>query len=221
MSDERKNPRLFERVRTARGRKASSTRWLQRQLNDPYVKQAAKDGYRSRAAYKLSELQEKFALIPKRGTVIDLGAAPGGWTQVALRYADTVIGIDLLEMEPVENATLIQGDFTEEEGEAAVRAALNGGRAHCILSDMAASSCGHQATDHLRTLALCEIAYAFCEGHLAAGGAFVAKLFQGGAEKELLDALRADFTKVRHVKPAASRKESSELYLVCTGYKGL
>lgn len=215
-----KNSRTFTRVRSARGRSPSSTRWLQRQLNDPYVKQAAADGYRSRAAYKLQELQEKCGLILRDRPVVDLGAAPGGWTQIALQYTRRVIAIDLLEIEPIAGATLLHGDFTEEEGLKAVHEAMGGKRAGCILSDMAAPTCGHPGTDHIRTLGLCEIAHDFCKGHLEEGGSFAAKLFQGGAEKELLDALKSDFAKVRHFKPAASRKESSELYLVCTGYRG-
>ena len=211
---------LTQRVKTARGRKLSSALWLKRQLNDPYVRRAKEMGYRSRAAFKLVELDDQFALLRPGARVADLGAAPGGWTQVALeRGAGAVVGVDLLEMEPVAGAVLLQGDFTDSEVVEAVRAAL-GGPADVVLSDMAANATGHRATDHLRVVALVEAAALFAEEALAPGGAFVAKVFQGGAEGELLARLKRSFAKVRHAKPPASRPESPETYLVATGFRG-
>jgi 23S rRNA (uridine2552-2'-O)-methyltransferase len=211
---------LAQRVKTARGRKLSSTLWLERQLNDPYVARAKAHGYRSRAAYKLLELDDRFHLLKPGARVVDLGAAPGGWAQVALeRGAAKVVGVDLLEMEPIAGATLLVGDFTDPETVAAVRAAL-GGAADLVLSDMAANTTGHRATDHLRVVALAEAAAAFAEDVLAPGGGFVAKVFQGGAEGELLARLKSRFASVRHAKPPASRKGSPETYLVATGFKG-
>jgi 23S rRNA (uridine2552-2'-O)-methyltransferase len=211
---------LVQRVKTAKTRSASSTRWLERQLNDPYVERAKAEGYRSRAAYKLAELDDRFGLIEKGARVVDLGAAPGGWCQVALeRGASKVVGVDLLEIEPIKGATLLVGDFNEEAVVEAVKAAL-GGQADLVLSDMAANTTGHRATDHLRVVALAEAAAQFAEETLAPGGAFVAKMFQGGAEGELLARLKSRFDKVRHAKPPASRPGSPETYLVAMGFKG-
>jgi 23S rRNA (uridine2552-2'-O)-methyltransferase len=211
---------MVQTVKTAKKRKQSSTLWLKRQLNDPYVERAKAQGYRSRAAYKLAELDDKFALLRKGSRVVDLGAAPGGWCQVALeRGAAKVVGIDLLEMEPIAGVTLLQGDFTEAPAVAAVKAAL-GGEADLVLSDMAANTTGHRGTDHVRVIALAEAAALFAEETLAPGGAFVAKMFQGGTEAELLAHLKARFDKVRHAKPPASRSGSPETYLVATGFKG-
>lgn len=211
---------LTQRVKSAKGRKASSTRWLQRQLNDPYVERAHAEGYRSRAAYKLTELDDKFHLIRPGMRVADLGAAPGGWTQVALRRgASKVIGIDLLEIDPIPGAELMVLDFTEEGADETVKAAL-GGEADLVVSDLAPWTTGHKATDHIKIVALVELAVDFAYDVLAPGGAFVAKVFQGGTEKELLDGLKQRFTKVKHAKPDASRSESAEIYLVATGFKG-
>ncbi|WP_027284329.1 RlmE family RNA methyltransferase [Rubritepida flocculans] len=208
-------------LRSTRGRSTASQRWLSRQLNDPYVKAAKAAGWRSRAAFKLIELDDRFGLITPGCRVVDLGAAPGGWTQVALRRggpAARVVGLDLLEMEPIPGATLLRGDFQEEAAEAAVRAALDG-PADLVLSDMAPNTTGHTATDHLRIMALAELALDFALKVLRPGGAFVAKLFQGGAEREMLARLRRHFAEVRHAKPPASRKESAETYVVATGFR--
>lgn len=211
---------LAVRVKTARGRKMSSTLWLQRQLNDPYVRRARAEGYRSRAAYKLLELDERFALLSGAKVVVDLGAAPGGWCQVAVqRGAKTVVGIDLLEMDPMDGVTLIQGDFTDEASVEAVRAAV-GGPANIVLSDMAPNTSGHRETDHLRTVALVEAAAEFAQSALKPGGAFVAKTFQGGAGAQLVAQLKTRFTKVRHAKPPASRAGSPETYLIAQGFRG-
>ena len=213
------------RVKTARGRSKSSTRWLQRQLNDPYVAEARRLGYRSRAAFKLLELDDKFRFLKPGIRVVDLGAAPGGWTQVAVRRAITptrsgrVIAVDILAMEPVEGAEVLMLDMLAPDAPDRV-AALLGGRAEVVLSDMAAPTTGHRSTDHLRTLALAEIAFDFACRVLAPGGTFVAKMFQGGAQGELLDRLKRAFARVRHVKPPASRDESPETYLVATGFRG-
>ena len=213
------------RVKTARRRSASSTRWLERQLNDPYVAEARRLGYRSRAAFKLIELDDRFRFLKPGARVVDLGAAPGGWTQVAAARvrADTgkgkVVAIDLLPMDALPGATLITRDFLEAGAPAAIREAL-GGKADLVLSDMAAPATGHAATDHRRIMALAEAAYAFAAEVLAPGGAFVCKVLQGGTERALLDALKAAFESARHVKPPASRSESAELYVVALGFRG-
>ena len=209
------------KLRTARGRTTQQQRWLQRQLNDPYVKAAQRDGWRSRAAYKLIELDDRFKLIRPGTRVLDLGAAPGGWSQVAVRRgAAQVVGLDLLPMEPVAGAVLLQGDFMDDAMPARLTEAL-GGPADLVLSDMAPNTTGHAATDHIRIVALAELALHFARCVLAPGGGFVAKVFQGGSEKQMLDPLKRDFATVRHAKPPASRKESSELYVVATGFRGL
>jgi 23S rRNA (uridine2552-2'-O)-methyltransferase len=206
-------------VRTAKGRSAASQRWLARQLNDPYVAAARQQGWRSRAAFKLTELDERFRLIRRGARVVDLGAAPGGWTQVAVRRGATrVVGIDLLPVDPVPGAVMLQGDFTDPELQQRLVVEL-GGKADLVLSDMAPNTTGHAATDHLRIMALAEAALAFALDVLADGGGFVAKVFQGGAEKTMLDTLKRHFASVRHAKPPASRKESSELYVVGTGFR--
>lgn len=214
------------RVKTARGRKNSSQRWLQRQLNDPYVHQAKAMGYRSRAAFKLEQLDDKFSFLKKGSIIVDLGMAPGGWTQVALDRTTNatktgqVIGIDLLPVDPLAGAQIFQGDFLEPEQRQTLKDACHG-KADVVLSDMAASTTGHASTDHLRTVALADIAYGFAKEVLKTGGTFVAKVFQGGTDQELLNALKKDFTQVRHYKPAASRKESPEMYVVALGFKGI
>lgn len=208
------------RVKTARHRSASSARWLERQLNDPYVAEARKRGFRSRAAFKLLQLDEKFHILKRGQRVVDLGAAPGGWTQIAVQKgAGTVIGIDLLEVEPVPGATIIQLDFLDPSAPGTLKALLDG-PADVVLSDMAANTTGHTQTDHLRIMGLAEAAYAFAAEVLAPGGAFVCKLFKGGAEKGLADALKRDFAVVRNAKPAASRADSAESYIVATGFRG-
>ncbi|GAN81682.1 RlmE family RNA methyltransferase [Acidocella aminolytica] len=207
------------RLKNARKLSTSSQRWLQRQLNDPYVTAAKVHGWRSRAAFKLIELDEKYKLIGKNPRVLDLGAAPGGWSQVALaRGASKLVGIDLLEIQPVSGADFIKGDFLEEGMEARLTEML-GGKADLVLSDMAPNTSGHVATDHLRIMALAEAALAFACDVLAPGGGFVAKLFQGGAEKEMLMTLKRRFSNVKHAKPPASRKESKEMYVVATGFR--
>ncbi|NUB04690.1 RlmE family RNA methyltransferase [Azospirillum sp. Vi22] len=217
--------RATVRVKSAAKRTTSSARWLERHLNDPYVHEATKRGFRSRAAFKLLQLDEKFHLLGPGKRVVDLGAAPGGWTQVAVDKVQTaregwkVVGLDILPMDPVPGATTMQADFLEGGAAERLKEAL-GGPADVVLSDMAAPTIGHQSTDHLRIMALAEAAYDFAEEVLAPGGAFVAKLFQGGAEKSLLERLKRDFTTVRHAKPPASRAESSETYVVATGFRG-
>lgn len=208
-----------QRLRTARGRSVSQQRWLSRQLNDPYVLRAKKDGWRSRAAYKLIELDDRFALIERGARVLDLGAAPGGWSQVALRRgAGRVVGIDLLEIEPITGATLVQGDI-EADGMVERLLGMLEGQADLVLSDMAPNTTGHNATDHLRIVGLAELALEIALDCLADGGGFVAKVFQGGSEREMLDRMKRRFRTVRHAKPPASRKESSELYVVATGFR--
>ncbi|EGY00760.1 Ribosomal RNA large subunit methyltransferase E [Nitrospirillum viridazoti Y2] len=212
---------LTVRVKTAAKRSVSSARWLERQLNDPYVAEAKKRGYRSRAAFKLLQLDEKYHLLKPGTRVVDLGAAPGGWTQVAVEKVRgaKVVGLDILGMEDVPGAITMQMDFLLPEAPDQLKAAL-GGPADVVLSDMAAPTTGHPKTDHLRIMALADAAYAFAAEVLAPGGAFVAKLFQGGAERSLLDLLKRDFAVVRHAKPPASRADSSETYVVATGFRG-
>jgi len=209
------------RVKTARKRTASSTRWLERQLNDPYVKQAKAAGYRSRAAYKLIELDERFHLLKGAQRVVDLGIAPGGWSQVVRQRAPkaAVVGIDLLETEPIEGVTILQMDFMAEEAPAALAEPL-GGPPDLVLSDMAANTVGHKQTDHLRTMGLVEAGAWFAVENLAPGGAFVAKVLAGGTDAELLALLKQHFKTVKHAKPPASRKGSSEWYVVAQGFKG-
>ncbi len=210
-----------KRVKTARGRTASSTRWLSRQLNDPYVRQAKAEGYRSRAAYKLIELDEKFAVLKGVHRVIDLGVTPGGWSQVVrkLRPKAVVVGIDLLETEPLDGVTLLQMDFMDDAAPAALAEAL-GGKADLILSDMAANTVGHKQTDHLRTMGLVEAAAWFAVDNLEAGGAFISKVLAGGTDADLLAFLKKHFRTVKHAKPPASRKGSSEWYVIAQGFKG-
>ena len=209
------------RVRTARKRTASSTRWLQRQLNDPYVKQAKAEGYRSRAAYKLIELDEKFGLLKGAERIVDLGIAPGGWSQVARRVRPkaTVVGIDLLETEPIEGVTIFQMDFMDDGAPRLLEEAL-GGKADLVMSDMAANTVGHKQTDHLRTMGLVEAGAWFAIENLEMGGTFLAKVLAGGTDRDLLDLLKKHFRTVKHAKPPASRKGSSEWYVIAQGFKG-
>jgi 23S rRNA (uridine2552-2'-O)-methyltransferase len=214
------------RVKTAGRRKPSSTQWLERQLNDPYVSEARRLGYRSRAAFKLIQLDDRFHFLKPGARIVDLGCAPGGWTQVAAARVKAeagrgqVVGMDTLATDAVPGALLLQQDFLAATAPDALRAAL-GGAADVVLSDMAAPTTGHAATDHLRVMALADAAYAFAREVLAPGGTFVAKVFQGGAERELLDLLKRDFASLRHVKPPASRAESSEVYVVAQGFRGV
>jgi len=216
-----------EKVKTARGRKYSSKLWLQRQLNDPYVIEARRQGFRSRAAFKLVELNEKFDILKSGARVVDLGAAPGGWCQVAAQIVlkgkngghGKVIGLDIQDMDVLEGVTLFHHDFTAAEAPGLLKAAL-GGDADVVLSDMAAPATGHTATDHVRIMGLCEMALDFAIEVLAPGGLFLAKVLQGGTEDELLATMKKHFTTVKHAKPPASRSDSAEMYVIATGFKG-
>lgn len=209
------------KVKSARGRKSSSTRWLQRQLNDPYVAEAERLGYRSRAAFKLLEMDEKLHLIKPGMTVLDLGAAPGGWLQVAVeKGAKTVVGIDLLPVDELPGVTCLQMDFMADDSPEALITALGGG-VDLVLSDMAPNTTGHKDTDHLRIMALVEVAYYFARDILNEGGAFLAKVRQGGTQHELLALMKKDFQTIKHIKPPASRKESAEQYVVAMGFKSI
>jgi len=211
---------LSVNVKTARQRSHASTLWLHRQLNDPYVARARAEGYRSRAAYKLIEIDEKFGLIKKGARVVDLGSAPGGWCQVAVKAGGArVIGIDYLGMDAVAGAEVLKLDFLEDGAPEELKNLL-GAAADIVLSDMAAPTTGHRPTDHLRIVALAEAALDFAEDVLASGGSFVCKVFQGGAEGELLARLKQDFASVKHAKPKASRAESAEMYVVAMGFRG-
>jgi 23S rRNA (uridine2552-2'-O)-methyltransferase len=206
-------------LRKSAGRTTSQQLWLRRQLNDPYVVAARAQGFRSRAAFKLIELDDKFHLLRPGIRVVDLGAAPGGWTQVALqRGATRVVGIDLLPIDEIPGATLLQGDFNDPAMPNQL-ATLLGGQADLVLSDMAPNTSGHTPTDHLRIMGLAELALEFATQTLAPGGAFITKLFQGGSERQMLTTLKQRFATVKHAKPPASRKESSELYVVATGFR--
>jgi 23S rRNA (uridine2552-2'-O)-methyltransferase len=218
------------RVKTAKGRKISSTRWLQRQLNDPYVVRARKEGYRGRAAYKIIEIDDRFRFLVPGARVVDLGCAPGGWCQVAVKRVNalgekgarargTVLGVDLQAVEPIAGADLMQLDFLDPGADAAVKARL-GGQADVVLSDMAAAASGHRQTDHMKIMALAEAAAALAIDVLAPGGVFVAKVLQGGTENTLLALLKQRFEKVQHFKPPASRKDSAEMFVVATGFRG-
>ena len=221
---------LRVKVKTARGRKLSSTLWLERQLNDPYVKRAQADGYRGRAAYKILELDDKFRFLVPGARVVDLGCAPGGWCQVAVQRINalgtrqgkkvgTILGVDLQEVESIPGAEIHVLDFMEDDADAKVKAWLNG-PADVVMSDMAAASSGHKQTDHLRIIALCEAAAYFSFDVLTPGGTFVAKVLAGGAEGELQALLKQKFTKVINMKPPASRSSSSEKFVVATGFRG-
>ncbi|WP_112323846.1 RlmE family RNA methyltransferase [Oceanibium sediminis] len=221
---------LKVRVKSAKGRRLSSTLWLQRQLNDPYVQKAKREGFRGRAAYKIAELDDKFRFLVPGARVVDLGCAPGGWTQIAVERVNAlgrraskdqgrVIGLDLQEVDPIPGAELHVLDFLEEGADDQVKAWL-GGKADVVMSDMAAASSGHKQTDHLRIIALCEAAAALAHDVLAPGGTFVAKVLAGGAEGDLLTRLKKDFTSVRHMKPPASRADSSEKFVVAMGFRG-
>jgi len=214
------------RVRTAKGRKVSSTKWLERQLNDPYVARAREQGYRSRAAFKIKEMNEKHHLFRKGMRIVDLGAAPGGWAQVAAKAVGSteanplIVGIDYLEMDPIPGVILLQKDFTDDDAPAMLVEAMGGKKADLVMSDMAWPTTGHRPTDHLRIVQLVEIAADFALDVLAPGGAFVAKVFQGGTEHELLHMLKRHFKSTFHAKPPSSRSDSAEAYLVAKGFKG-
>lgn len=217
---------MFERVKTARKRSNSSTRWLQRQLNDPYVRRAKIDGYRSRAAYKLLEIDEKHKLLKPGQRIVDLGAAPGGWCQVAAaRIGSTdanplIVGIDYLEVEALPGVVLLLKDFLDDDAPEALLQALGGHAPDLVMSDMASPTTGHRQTDHLRTTHLFEVAALFARENLAPGGAFLSKVFRGGAENDQLAELKRDYQTVHHIKPPASRKESPELYVLAKGFRG-
>ena len=211
----------MKRLRTAKGRKVSSTRWLERQLNDPYVRRAKAENYRSRAAYKLLELDERFGLLRGVKTVVDLGIAPGGWSQVVRRKSPQarVVGIDLLPTDPIEGVVILELDFMDDNAPDRLKETL-GGPVDLVLSDMAANTVGHPQTDHLRTMALVEAGLEFAKEVLRPGGAYVAKVLAGGADHELVAELKRNFATVKHAKPPASRKDSSEWYVVAQGFKG-
>ncbi len=217
-----KNPRLHQNVKTAKRRTTSSTQWLQRQLNDPYVQKAKQLGYRSRAAFKLLELDDKFNFLKSGQTILDLGAAPGGWCQVAAERCKngTIIAIDLLPVEPLAMTTCLEMDFMDDSAPEKLRALLPEGRADMVLSDMAPNASGNPSLDHLRIIGLVEAALEFAYEVLKPGGGFVCKVWQGGAQAELLKTLRSRFTSVRHAKPPSSRKDSAETFLVALGFKG-
>ena len=216
---------LKQRVKTARKRTSSQNRWLERQLNDPYVARAKREGYRSRAAYKLLEMDDKYRILKPGQRIVDLGAAPGGWAQVAATRVGSVqgrgkvVGIDLLEIAPIPGVNFEVMDFLADDAPDRLKAML-GGQADVVMSDMAANATGHKKTDHLKIVALAEMAIDFARQVLAPGGSFVAKVLQGGTESSLLADLKRDFSTVRHVKPAASRADSAELYVLAMGYRG-
>ena len=216
---------MHVRVKTAKGRKLSSTLWLERQLNDPYVAAAGRDGYRSRAAYKIIELDERFHFLKPGMKVVDLGAAPGGWTQYIVNTVarpgsgGKVVALDIIEMEPIAGAHILTLDFEDDTAPGRVKELL-GGPADAVLSDMAAPTTGHPKTDHMRIMGLVELAYQFAAEVLAPGGCFVAKVFQGGTERQLLADINRRFDKTRHAKPPASRAGSSEMFIVAQGFKG-
>jgi len=218
--------KLAVRVRTAKGRKIASTRWLQRQLNDPYVEEAKRRGYRSRAAFKLAEIDDKHRLLRPGMLVVDLGAAPGGWSQIAAQRVQLmagkgrVIAVDLAEMEPIAGVIQLTLDMTDPQAADRIRVALDGHKADLVLSDMHASAMGHKSTDHLRIMALVEAALDLAEDILVLGGTFLCKVLQGGASRELVARLNRAFAKVRHIKPKASRAESAEMYVLATGFRG-
>jgi len=217
---------LKVKVKTAKRRTAASTRWLERQLNDPYVARARAEGYRARSAYKLVEMDDRFHLLGPGKRVVDLGAAPGGWSQVAAKRVNStdanplVVALDYLDMDPVPGVFVLKKDFLDEDAPDVIREALGGHGVDIVLSDMAAPTTGHRQTDHLRTIHLCEVAADFAVSVLNPGGHFVAKVFRGGTENELLALLKREFTAVHHVKPPSSRSESVELYLLAKGFRG-
>lgn len=218
---------LKVRLKTARGRTPSSQRWLERQLNDPYVEAAKREGYRSRAAYKLKEIDDKHRILAPGAVVVDLGAAPGGWSQVSAERTQSksgergrVVGVDLTPVEPIAGVILLELDFLSPKAPDAIRQRLEGRAVDGVLSDMASPATGHRETDHLRIMGLAEAAAEFAREVLKPGGFFLCKVLQGGTERSLLEALKKDFAVVRHVKPKASRSDSAELYVLATGFRG-
>jgi 23S rRNA (uridine2552-2'-O)-methyltransferase len=214
---------LAVRLKDGRYHSSSSNRWLERQLNDPYVAEAKQRGYRSRAAFKLIQLDEKYKFLTKNKVIVDLGCAPGGWSQIAalkLKGTGTLVGLDILPTEPLEGATFVCQDFTLDGATEKLLELLKGQKANVVMSDMAANTTGHQQTDHLRTIGLVEAAYDFAKTVLAPNGIFIAKVFQGGAEGELLTDMKKNFMKVSHFKPDASREKSPETYVVAQGFRG-
>ena len=217
---------LKVRVKTSKGRKIGSTIWLQRQLNDPYVAKAKAEGFRSRAAYKIKELDERYKFFKRGQRVVDLGAAPGGWSQIAVPLIGStndnplIVGIDYLEMDAIEGVILLQKDFNDDDAPQALIDALGGHKVDIVMSDMASPTTGHRATDHIRIITLVEMAADFAINVLAPGGTFIAKVFQGGTEHELLALLKRHFTTTLHAKPKASRQGSAETYLIARGFKG-
>ncbi len=208
-----------QKVKTAKGRKTSSTEWLKRQLNDPYVREADRLGYRSRAAFKLVEMDEKYPFLKKGQVIVDLGSAPGGWSQVAAQKGADVIAIDILPMDELPDVTFMQMDFSEDDAPDQLFEALNGRKADAVVSDIAPNTTGHKQTDHLRIMAFAEMAYDFAHQVLAPNGTFICKVFQGGAQDDLLKQLKKDFGSVKHIKPPASRKDSAEIYVMALGFK--
>jgi len=208
------------KVKTAKGRKIASTRWLQRQLNDPYVTRAEKEGYRGRAAFKIMELNEKLDFLRKGQVIVDLGSAPGGWSQVAADKGAKVVAIDLLEMDLLPGVDFVQMDFMDDNAPDKLKAMLGGQKADVVMSDIAPNTTGHKNTDHLRIMAVVEAAYHFATEVLKPDGLFIAKVFQGGTQNTLLATMKKDFTTIKHIKPPASRKDSSEQYLIASGFKG-
>ena len=209
----------MKKIKTAKGRKISSIKWIERQLNDPYVTKAKAEGYRSRAAYKLIEIDEKAHLLKRGQMVVDLGAAPGGWCQVAAKKGCKVVAIDLLEMDAIPGVKFFQMDFMDDEAPKVLVDAMEGEKADVVLSDMAHNTVGHRNTDHTKIMLLVEAGYDFAIEILKPHGAFVAKVFQGGTETELLNRMKKDFKSVKHIKPPSSRKESPETYVVATGFR--
>lgn len=209
----------MKKVKTAKRRKLSSTLWLERQLNDPYVAKAQKEGWRSRAAYKLIEIDEKLHLLKPGQFVVDLGAAPGGWSQVAVKKGCQVIALDLLEMDDIPDVTFFQMDFMDDDAPQTLLDAMGGAGADIVMSDMAHNTTGHKGTDHIRIMALVEAAYEFAVEVLKPGGVFLAKVFQGGTENDLLNRMKKEFKTVKHIKPPASRKDSAETYVIAQGFR--
>ncbi len=222
-----RNPtKTAQRVKTARGRRLSSTRWLERQLNDPYVSRAKLEGYRSRSAFKLAEIDDEFRFLKPGGRIVDLGAAPGGWSQIAARRTNAdsgegkVVAIDMHSIEPIAGVTIFKQDFLEEGAAEALIKALGGDKADAVVSDMAAHATGHRQTDHFKIMALADAGLVFARQVLKQGGTYVCKVLRGGAESELLAMLKREFRSVRHFKPQSSREDSAELFLVAMGYRG-
>lgn len=219
-SKKRSTREKSEHVKTAKGRKTSSTKWLKRQLNDPYVAKAQMEGYRGRAAYKLLEIDEKLKLLEPGLMVVDLGAAPGGWCQVASNKGCKVIGLDLLEMDPLPDVMMLQMDFMDDDAPEKLMEAMEGQKADIVMSDMAPNTIGHKNTDHLRIMALVELAYDFAKDVLKPDGVFLAKTRQGGTSTDILAMMKKDFKTVKHIKPPSSRKDSAETFVIAQGFRG-